>query len=113
MQTLVEKAQAGEAVVVKRELMRLTNNFVTRMVVSHRCSGSEDVATRVRELMGENMELPFSSNLFDFFPFGKKLELQGLQKRAKKARGEYDEIMERIMKAHEEERRKNREVGST
>lgn len=93
--------------------MRLTNNLVTRMVVSHRCSGSEDDATRVREFMGENTELPFSFNLFDFFPFGKKLDLQGLKKGTKNARGEYDEIMERIMKAHEEERRKNKEVGNT
>ena len=53
LETLVEKAEAGEAIDVKGEVTRLLNNLVTRMIVSHRFSGSDDDATQMKELLRE------------------------------------------------------------
>ncbi|RVW46928.1 Cytochrome P450 93A2 [Vitis vinifera] len=79
--TLLGKAEAGEAVDVKKEIMRLTNNLITKMIMRHRCSDSEDDAT------------------------------EGFKKRVKEARARFDAIMERVMKAREEERRKKRDMN--
>ena len=112
LETLVEKAEAGEAIDVKGEVTRLLNNLVTRMIVSHRFSGSDDDATQMKELLREIMELLNSFNVLDFIPFSKKLDLQGLKKKARKVRGGFDEIVERIMKAREEERSKRRDLNA-
>lgn len=111
LQTLLGKAEAGEAVDVEGEIMRLTNNLVTRMIMRHRCSESEDDANEVREFMKEIVQLTGSFNLADFIWFCKNLDLQGFKKRRKEARGRFDALMERIMKAHEEERRKRRDMN--
>ena len=58
------------------------------------------------------MELLNSFNVLDFIPFSKKLDLQGLKKKARKVRGGFDEIVERIMKAREEERSKRRDLNA-
>ncbi|KAJ9695710.1 hypothetical protein PVL29_010939 [Vitis rotundifolia] len=111
LQTLLGKAEAGEAVDVNKEIMRLTNNLITKMIMRHRCSESEDDATEVKELMTEMMKLIGSFNLSDFVWFCKNLDLQGFKKRVKEARARFDAIMERIMKAREEERRKKGDAG--
>ena len=111
LQTLLGKAEAGEAVDVKKEIMRLTNNLITKMIMRHRCSESEDDATEVKELMTEMMKLIGSFNLSDFVWFCKNLDLQGFKKRVKEARARFDAIMERVMKAREEERRKKRDMN--
>lgn len=112
LQTLLGKAEAGETVDVKGEIMRLTNNLVTRILLRHRCSGNEDDASEVREFMKEIVQLVGSFNLADFIWFCKNLDLQGFKKRVKEARGRFDTMMERIMKAHEEERRKKRDPNN-
>ena len=112
LQTLLGKAEAGETVDVKGEIMRLTNNLVTRILLRHRCSGNEDDASEVREFMKEIVQLTGSFNLADFIWFCKNLDLQGFKKRVKEARGRFDTMMERIMKAHEEERRKKRDPNN-
>ena len=112
LQTLLGKAEAGETVDVKGEIMRLTNNLVTRILLRHRCSGNEDDASEVREFMKEIVQLTGSFNLADFIWFCKNLDLQGFKKRVKEARRRFDTMMERIMKAHEEERRKKRDPNN-
>ncbi|KAL6336897.1 hypothetical protein AAG906_036211 [Vitis piasezkii] len=111
LQTLLGKAEAGEAVDVKKEITRLTNNLITKMIMRHRCSDSEDDANEVKELMTEMMKLIGSFNLSDFVWFCKNLDLQGFKKRVKEARARFDAIMERVMKAREEERRKKRDMN--
>ncbi|KAJ6741878.1 CYTOCHROME P450 [Salix viminalis] len=78
---VLRRAEAKEAVDVGGELMRLTNNIISRMLLRTRCSDTENEAD------------------------------DGFEKRLKDARDRYDSMMERIMKEHEDARRKKREIG--
>ncbi|CAN1322442.1 Cytochrome P450 93A3 [Linum perenne] len=73
-----KSAEAKEPVEVGGELIRLTNNVVSRMVMSERCSGGGD-----KEL--------------------KWLDLNGFGKRMKVVRERFDLMMERIITEHEED----------
>ena len=53
LQSLLEKAKAGEAVSVKTELMRLTGDIVSRMSMRRRCSEHEDKAAQVKKSIQE------------------------------------------------------------
>nr|GFB01901.1 cytochrome P450 93A3-like [Tanacetum cinerariifolium] len=53
MKSLSEKANAGEAVDLSVELMKLTNNVISRMLMSKRCSDKENEATDMRNLVTE------------------------------------------------------------
>ncbi|KAG6744806.1 hypothetical protein POTOM_051446 [Populus tomentosa] len=68
LKLVLKKAEAKEAVDVGGELMRLTNNIISRMLLRTRCSDNENGAD------------------------------EGFEKRLKDARDRYDAMMERIMK---------------
>ncbi|KAK3008478.1 hypothetical protein RJ639_015285 [Escallonia herrerae] len=54
---LSRKGKAGEAVDIGGELMRVTNNVISRMIMSERCSENKDEAGIVRKLIKEMSEL--------------------------------------------------------
>lgn len=103
---LSAKANCGESVDVGSELIRTTNNVISRMVMSQRCSGDENEAGGVRKLVQETAELTGKFNLSDYIWFCKNLDLQGFGKRLKEVRDRFDEMMEKIIDEHENERRK-------
>ncbi|XP_021283128.1 3,9-dihydroxypterocarpan 6A-monooxygenase-like [Herrania umbratica] len=102
-----EKAKAGEAVDIGVELMRLTNNIISRMLLSKRCSDKEDEANEVQTLVKEMNNLGTKFNLSDLLWFCKNLDLQGFKKRLKDVRDRYDILMEKIILEHKEARNKN------
>ncbi|KAF5473334.1 hypothetical protein F2P56_009952 [Juglans regia] len=106
LQLLLKKAKAHEAVDVGAELIRLTNNIISRMALRKRCSENEDEANEVRKLVEEMCELAGKANVSEMIWFCKNLDLQGFGKRLKDVRDRYDAMMERIMKEHEEARKK-------
>ncbi|XP_021282968.1 cytochrome P450 93A2-like [Herrania umbratica] len=107
-----KKADKGEPIDVVAELMTLTNNTISRMTVSYRCSGDENKANEIRNMMREMNGLGTKFNLADVIWFCKNLDLQGFRKRLVEVRRRYDTMMERIIKEHEEERRKRKEMGN-
>lgn len=111
LQLLLDKANANEAVDVGAELIRLTNNIISRMALRTRCSEKEDEAEEVGKLVKEMCELAGKANVSEMIWFCKNLDLQGFGKRLKDVRGRYDAMMERIMKEHEEARKKKKEKG--
>lgn len=111
LQMILKKAQAGVAVDVQGELIRLTNNLMTRITMSKRCSENEDDAGEVRKFVQETLQLARKFNLADYIWFCKNLDLQGFGKRVKEAHQKFDKIMEKIMKDHEEARRKKKEMS--
>lgn len=111
LRLMLKKAEAKEAVNVGGELMRLTNNIISRMTLRQRCSENEDEAGDVRKLVKELNELGAKFNLSDTIWFCKNFDFQGFKKKLKDARDRYDVMMERIMKEHEEERKKRKEIG--
>ncbi|KAI7991152.1 3,9-dihydroxypterocarpan 6A-monooxygenase [Camellia lanceoleosa] len=108
IELLLRKAKAGEVVDVGGELVRVTNNVISRMIMSERCSEDEDEAGEVRKLIQETAELTGKFNLSDFIWFCKNLDLQGFRKRLKDVRDRFDEMMERIIKEHQDSRKKKK-----
>ncbi|KAF5473335.1 hypothetical protein F2P56_009953 [Juglans regia] len=106
LQLLLKKAKANEAVDVGAQLIRLTNNIISRMALRKRCSENEDESDEVRKLVEEMCELAGKANVSEMIWFCKNLDLQGFGKRLKDVRDRYDAMIERIMKEHEEARKK-------
>ncbi|OMO70127.1 Cytochrome P450 [Corchorus olitorius] len=100
-----EKAEAGEAVDLGVELMRLTNNIISRMLLGKRCSDKEDEANEVQTIVKEMNGLGTKFNLADLIWFCKNLDLQGYRKRLKDVRDRYDILMEKIILEHKEARK--------
>lgn len=110
---LLQKAKASEEINVEAELIRLTNNVVSRMLMSTRCSENSDEASgNIRKLIQEIAELTGTFNLSDYLWFCKNLDLQGLNKRLKDVRIRFDELMERIIEKHQETRRMQKQHGN-
>ncbi|XP_024980898.1 cytochrome P450 93A3-like [Cynara cardunculus var. scolymus] len=102
---LSEKAKLGKAVDLDGELVKLTNNVISRMLMSERCSEAENEAGEMRKLVTEIAEITGKFNLSDYIWFCKNLDLQGFGKRLKDIRTRFDALIERIMKEHEEARK--------
>ncbi|XP_061955828.1 cytochrome P450 93A3-like [Populus nigra] len=111
LQFLLKKANARESIDVGSQLIRLTNNVISRMAMSQRCSDNDDEADEVRNLVHEVAELTGKFNLSDFIWFCKNLDLQGFGKRLKEVRKRFDTMTERIIKEHEEVRKIKKETG--
>lgn len=108
---IIKKANAGESVDLGRQLSRATNNIISRMMMSQRCSDSEDEADEVRQLVQETVELTGKFNLSDYIWLCKNLDLQGFNKRLKEVRDNFDKMLERIIKEHQEGRKIKKETG--
>uniref|UniRef100_A0A251UY51 Putative cytochrome P450 n=1 Tax=Helianthus annuus TaxID=4232 RepID=A0A251UY51_HELAN len=90
LKTLSEKASVGKAVNLEAELVKVTNNLITRITLGQRCSENAGEADDIRKLIYEITET----------------RLAGLLKRAKDIHRRYDALIEKIMKEHEEARKK-------
>ncbi|PWA13680.1 cytochrome P450 [Artemisia annua] len=111
IRSISENAKVGKLVDLDRELMKLTNNVISRMVTNERCMDKEgEEAENVGKLIAEITVAGGSFNLSDYIWLFKTLDLQGFEKRVKDLRSRFDVIIERIMKEHEEAR-KHKEVG--
>ncbi|KAM3324156.1 cytochrome 93A2 [Capsicum chacoense] len=106
IELLLQKAESGEAVDIEAELLRVSNNVISRMIMSERCSEDKHEAGNIRKLVQEIAELAGKFNLSDYIWFCKNLDLLGFGKRAKDVRKSFDKMMERIINEHEEARRK-------
>jgi cytochrome P450 len=109
LRVLLRKANACEAVDVGGQLVMLTNNIISRMLMSQTCSGSDDEADEVKKLVKDVAELTGKFNLADYVWFCRNLDLQGMGKSLKKVRDKFDVLMEKIIKDHEETRKINRD----
>ncbi|XP_059311106.1 3,9-dihydroxypterocarpan 6A-monooxygenase-like [Lycium ferocissimum] len=102
---LLQKAKAGEETDVEAELLRVTNNVISRMIMRERCSENQNEAGSVKKLIQDIAELSGKFNLSDYIWFCKNLDLQGFRTRIKDVSGRFDQMMERIINEHQEARR--------
>ncbi|KAL3534245.1 hypothetical protein ACH5RR_002706 [Cinchona calisaya] len=109
IELLSRKAKAFEAVDVGAELIRMTNNVVSRMVMSKRCSENENEAGDIKKSIHEIAELTGKFNVSDFIWFCKNLDLQGFKKRIRDVAEGFDTMIEKIIEEHQEKRRKNKQ----
>jgi len=111
LKSMLHKAGLREEVNVGKELAMLANNIITRMALRRRCCDVEGEGQQLIELVKEMTELGGKFNLGDMLWFVKKLDLQGFGKKLERVRSRYDAIMEKIIKEHEDARRKKGESG--
>ncbi|XP_062117601.1 cytochrome P450 93A3-like [Humulus lupulus] len=104
-----KSAESKEPVEVCKELTKLTNNTITRMIMGKRCSGDDDdngriEAENIKELVKERNQLVGRFNLSDFFWFCKTWDLLGFEKKGKGFHEKFDSMIEKIITEHEEAR---------
>ncbi|KAE9461145.1 hypothetical protein C3L33_06959, partial [Rhododendron williamsianum] len=107
LQTLTKKAKACEAVNVTEELLKLTNNVISQIMLGIRSSGTEGEADEARTLVREVSRIFGEFNLSDFIWFLKRWDLQGIGKRCEDIYAKYDALLEKIITDREEMRKEN------
>ncbi|PIA38390.1 hypothetical protein AQUCO_02800233v1 [Aquilegia coerulea] len=111
LKMMSHKSDSAETVNVSAELTMLMNNILTRMMLSKRCSESENDAEEVKSLVNEVTELGGKFNLSDYIWFLRNIDLQGYKKRSEDVHIRYDAMIEKIIKEHEEVKSKQIEKG--
>jgi cytochrome P450 family 93 subfamily A len=112
LRLLQRKGEAGEVVDVGGELLTLTNSIIARMAMSKTCSENEiDDVQDIRKMVTDTAELAGKFNVSDFIWFFKNLDFQGMNKRLKEIMHRFDTMMERVIREHQEERKKRKENG--
>ncbi|CAN6275019.1 unnamed protein product [Urochloa humidicola] len=100
-------AEAGGEVDLTRELIRLANTSMIRMVAST-VPGS--VAGEAQELVKDVAELVGAFNADDYIALCRGWDLQGLQRRAAAVHRRFDALLEEILR-HKEEAREARKLN--
>ncbi|GMN54830.1 hypothetical protein TIFTF001_023948 [Ficus carica] len=109
VQTILKKAEEGKEIDVGAQLMGLTNNIISRMALKQKCAKTEDEAYEMRHVVDEMCDLAGKLNVQDFIWFCRKFDLQRFGKRLKEVRDRYDNLMGKIVREHEEAKRKRME----
>ncbi|GAA0173284.1 oxygenase [Lithospermum erythrorhizon] len=102
-------AKEGKEIDVGSELMRFSNNVISRMIMSRRCTDEQKEAGDIQRLVKDIAELAGMFNVSDYIWFCKNLDLQGIKKRLKDVRIRFDDMLDKIIKDHQEARNKRKE----
>jgi hypothetical protein len=111
LRVLQKKGEAREVVDVGDELLTLTNNIITRMIMRKTCYENDGDVEDIRKMVKDTAELAGKFNVSDFIWFCKNLDFQGMNKRLKGIKERFDTMMERVIKEHQEEKKKRKEKG--
>ncbi|KAG4979745.1 hypothetical protein GLYMA_12G067100v4 [Glycine max] len=111
IQILFHKSKAQESVNLTEALLRLSNNVISRMMLSIKSSGTDSQAEQARALVREVTRIFGEFNVSDFLGFCKNMDLQSFRKRALDIHKRYDALLEKIISDREELRRKSKEEG--
>ncbi|KAD5317390.1 hypothetical protein E3N88_17336 [Mikania micrantha] len=99
-----------ERVNMTEELLKLTNNVISQMMMSIRCSGTDSEADEAKVIVREVTKIFGEFNVSDFIWFCKNIDLQGFKKRYEEIRARYDALLEKII-CEKEEMRKREQKG--
>ena len=94
---MADKSEAGEAVNVTDELLKLTNNIVSQMMLG-RAEEARAVVREVTKIFGE-------FNVSDYIWFCKHLDLQGFGKRIEDICSRFDALVEKVITEREDLRK--------
>uniref|UniRef100_A0A453SKX1 Uncharacterized protein n=1 Tax=Aegilops tauschii subsp. strangulata TaxID=200361 RepID=A0A453SKX1_AEGTS len=98
---------------VDAELIGLTGDIVSRMVMSRRWTGDDNDTEEMRSVVAETAELMGTFNLQDYIGAFKNWDVQGLGKRIDAVHRKFDVMMERILTARDAKRRRQRESANS
>lgn len=102
---LLKKGKSGTAVInITEELVRLTCNVISQMMLSIRCSGTEGDAEAARTVVREVTQIFGEFDVSDVIWFCKSFDLQGIRKRSVDIQRRYDALLEKIISDREKQR---------
>ncbi|KAI5396715.1 hypothetical protein KIW84_062804 [Lathyrus oleraceus] len=108
---LQRKGEAGVAVDIGGELLTLTNSTISRMAMRKICCENDINVEEIRKMVRDVSELGGKFNVSDYIWFCKNLDLQGMNKRLKGIMERFDRMMEKVIREHQDERKKRKEKG--
>ncbi|OIW08605.1 hypothetical protein TanjilG_03281 [Lupinus angustifolius] len=103
VRTLAQKSEAKERVDLTEELLKLSNNIISQMMLS--IKSTDDQSGEARALVREVTQIFGEFNVSDFIGVFKNLDLQGFRKRAMHIHKRYDALLEKIISDREESRK--------
>ncbi|XP_058071407.1 cytochrome P450 93A2-like [Magnolia sinica] len=109
LQLLSRASAKGKAVNVGEELKLMVGDVISRMSMRRRCSGTESKADEIRTLVDDVSKLLMEFNVADYIGFCRNMDFLGLGTRLKVTHQRFDEIMEEIVREHEEKKEKGRD----
>ena len=109
---MLQKARAVEAVDVGGVITRITNNVISNMIMSKRCSDTDDEAGEMRKMIKEISKLLGEFNPADYVWFYKFLDLQRIKKRLVDVRARYDRLAQSIIDERREIRKTQEKIAA-
>ncbi|KAL2239518.1 licodione synthase-like [Sesamum indicum] len=105
LEVLMRKGESGKDINVTEELVKLTSNVISHMMLSIRCSENEGEAEAARTVIREVTQIFGEFDVSDIIWFCKNLDLQGIRKRSEDIQRRYDALLEKIITDREKARR--------
>nr|AEG73887.1 flavone synthase [Picrorhiza kurrooa] len=102
---LMDKAEAGECVNVTDELVKVTSNLISQMMLSIRCSGTEGEAEVARTVIRQVTQIFGEFDVSEIVRFCKYFDFAGIRKRSEDIKRRYDALLEKIITDRERTRR--------
>ncbi|PWA34102.1 cytochrome P450 93A3 [Artemisia annua] len=106
---LSQNANVGKSVDIGKELMKLTNNVISRMILRKRCT--DDVGKEegdISKLIADTSAGVGNFNISDYIWLFKILDLQGSGKKVIDIRARFDVIFDKIIEEHEVARKQKK-----
>ncbi|KAK6142103.1 hypothetical protein DH2020_006971 [Rehmannia glutinosa] len=107
LQILMRRGKLGETVNLTEELVKLTSNVISHMMLSIRCSETEGEAEAARTVIREVTQIFGEFDVADIIWFCKNFDFQGIRKRSEDIQRRYDALLEKIITDREKLRRSN------
>ncbi|KAL6504952.1 hypothetical protein OROHE_023334 [Orobanche hederae] len=105
LEILMKKGKMGKIVNVTEELVKLTSNVISHMMLSIRCSETKGEAEAARTVIREVTQIFGEFDVSDIIWFCKNFDLQGIRKRSEDIQRRYDALLEKIITDRETLRR--------
>ncbi|KAJ9188948.1 hypothetical protein P3X46_000297 [Hevea brasiliensis] len=102
------KSKVGESVNITQELIKLSNNIISQMMLSMRSSDTNGESEIARTVVREVTQIFGEFNVSDFIWFCKNIDFQGFRKRIEDIYNKYDGLLEKLITSREQLRKKNR-----
>jgi Cytochrome P450 len=110
LRVFYDNSRTGEKVNLAKHFIGLSSTIVSRMAVSRQWAGEEDELAELKTVINKLEEilglLDFKDHIWVLKQLGKLgIDFQGIHKKVEKLRGRYDQMVEKVLRAKEAERR--------
>jgi len=107
LQNLLTKSKISESVNVTQELLNLSNNIISQMMLSIRCSGSDSQGEDAKTLAREVTQIFGEFNVSDFIWLCRNFDFQGSRKKSEDVHTRFDALLDNIITNRELERKQS------